>query len=63
MKYTSHVAYHLYQMYQYAQKFAGPVLPAAQEDDSQGRQPTPPEQRFEIHRVSMTLLNLMQISR
>jgi hypothetical protein len=62
-KYTSHVAYHLYQMYQYAQTFAGQVSVAGQEDDSQGHAPTPPEQRSEIHRVSMTLLNLMQISR
>jgi hypothetical protein len=63
LKYTSHVAYHLYQMYQYSQRFAGQVSVPGQEDDSQGRAPTPSEQRSEIHRVSMTLLNLMQISR
>ncbi len=63
LKYTSHIAYHLYQMYQYAQTFADQTQAPGQEDDSQGRAPSPPEQRTEIHRVSMTLLNLMQISR
>jgi uncharacterized membrane protein YebE (DUF533 family) len=63
LKYTSHVAYHLYQMYQYAQNFAGQVSVPGQEEDSQERAPTSPEQRSEIHRVSMTLLNLMQVSR
>jgi hypothetical protein len=64
LKYTSHVAYHLYQMYQYAQTFAGQTsVPGGQDDDSAGRLPTPPEQRSEIHRVAMTLLNLMQVSR
>lgn len=63
LKYTSHVAYHLYQMYQYAQKFAGQVSIPGQEDDAQERAPSPAEQRSEIHRVSMTLLNLMQVSR
>jgi hypothetical protein len=63
LKYTSHVAYHLYQMYQYAQNFAGQVSVPGQEEDSQERAPTSQEQRSEIHRVSMTLLNLMQVTR
>lgn len=63
LKYTSHVAYHLYQMYQYAQRFAGQTPLSGQDDDASERPPTPNEQREEIHRVAMTLLNLMQISR
>jgi hypothetical protein len=50
-------------MYQYAQNFAGQVSVPGQEEDSQERAPTSQEQRSEIHRVSMTLLNLMQVSR
>lgn len=59
LKYTSHVAYHLYQMYQYAESFDA----SQADEDGTDRRPTPQEQRFEIHRVAMTLLNLMQVAR
>jgi len=55
-KYTSHVAFHLYQMYQAAQK------PMEDEEDTT-RLPKPDDQRAEIRRVGMTLLRLMQVSR
>jgi len=57
LKYTSHVAFHLYQMYQSAQSLV------VTDDDESYRPPTPNEQRAEIHRVAMTLLKLMQVSR
>jgi hypothetical protein len=57
-KYTSHVAYHLYQMYQAAQTHA------AQDDATgDGRPPSDAEQRAEINRVAMTLLKMMQVAR
>ncbi|HZF10448.1 MAG TPA: hypothetical protein VFE33_16785 [Thermoanaerobaculia bacterium] len=57
-KYTSHVAFHLYQMYQSAQSIVG-----RSSDDDSLRPATPQEQRAEIHRVATTLLKLMQVSR
>jgi len=55
-KYTSHVAFHLYQMYQAAQN-------PLEDDDGIARPPKPEEQQAEVHRVAMTLLRLMQVSR
>ncbi len=55
-KYTSHVAFHLYQMYQAAQ---APL----QDEEGVPRPPKPEEQRAEIRRVAMTLIRLMQVSR
>ena len=55
-KYTSHVAFHLYQMYQAA-------LAPLEDEDGTARLPRPDEQRAEVHRVAMTLLRLMQVSR
>lgn len=56
-KYTSHVAFHLYQMYK--------ALETMRRDNSEEapREPTPQEQRAEICRVAMTLLRLMEVSR
>ena len=44
-------------MYESAQSLTG------KEEDASERVPTPQEQRSEIHRVAMTLLKLMQVSR
>jgi hypothetical protein len=55
-KYTSHVAYHLYQMYQAAQTNA-----AKDEQSGDGRPPSTAEQRAEINRVALTLLKMMQV--
>jgi hypothetical protein len=62
-KYNSHVAFHLYQMYQAAQDLAGTSPSVDGQDDDGPRAPKPEEQRSEIHRVGMTLLKLMQVSR
>lgn len=56
-KYTSHVAFHLYQMYKSLE-----ALRRENSDDAP-REPTPQEQRAEIRRVAMTLLRLMEVSR
>jgi hypothetical protein len=56
-KYTSHVAFHLYQMYQQ-------TVPTGQgAGDESRRDPEPEQQRAEINRVAMTVLKLMQVSR
>jgi hypothetical protein len=57
-KYTSHVAYHLYQMHHAAQSHA-----AQDEESGGGRPQTAADQRAEINRVAMTLLKVMQVSR
>ena len=51
-KYSSHVAYHLYQMYQFSKAISENDENAAEE-----------RKRHEIQRVAMTLLKLMEISR
>jgi hypothetical protein len=56
-KYTSHVAYHLYQMYQASKK---PPSVATEEASTLSE---PSQQRAEANRVALTLINLMQISR
>jgi len=56
-KYTSHIAFHLYQMF----KSVEAARKVSTEDGQ--REPTPQDQRSEIHRVAMTLLRLMEISR
>jgi hypothetical protein len=55
-KYTSHVAFHLYQMYQATQT-------PSEEEDGTVRLPRPDDQGAEVRRVAMTLLRLMQVSR
>lgn len=61
-KYNSHVAFHLYQMYQAALQV--PVADSSSDTDEDApRALKPHEQRAEIHRVSMTLLRLMQVAR
>jgi hypothetical protein len=57
-KYTSHVAYHLYQMYQAAQ-----TNTAKDVESGDGRPPSSAEQRAEINRVAMTLVKMMEIAR
>jgi len=57
-KYTSHIAFHLYQMYGSTQSMGN-----GDEDADSVRPPTPQEQRAEVRRVAMTLLKLMQVSR
>src|SRR5205823_4690589 len=55
VKYSSHVGYHLYQMYN-----------AAKERDKKSENAAPvavSAQRQEINRVAMTLLKLMEVSR
>lgn len=54
-KYTSHVAFHLYQMYEAA-------LNPLKDEDGSPHPAKPEEQRAEIRRVAMTLLRLMQVS-
>jgi len=58
LKYTSHVAYHLYQMYQAAQ-----TNTAKDAESGDGRPPSSAEQRAEINRVAMTLVKMMQVTR
>lgn len=57
-KYTSHVAYHLYQMYQASQTNA-----ASDIESGDGRPPSAADQRAEINRVAMTLLKMMRVAR
>lgn len=54
-KYTSHVAFHLYQMYEAARN-------PFKDEEGALRPAKPEEQRAEIRRVAMTLLRLMQVS-
>ena len=54
-KYTAHVAFHLYQMYMKS-KAAGSESGAVSEALSED------QMRDEIHRVSRTLLRLMEVS-
>jgi len=51
-KYTSHVAFHLYQMYQ-----------ASQQGESEDGENIDERRKSEILRVSMTLIKLMEVSR
>jgi hypothetical protein len=57
-RYTSHVAFHLYQMYQ---NYRDTVK--ASEDDSSIKAPTQEEMTGEINRVAATLIKVMEVSR
>jgi hypothetical protein len=57
-RYTSHVAYHLYQMYLHSQQ-----MTEAQRKDSAIQPPTIVQQKGEINRVASTLLKVMQVGR
>jgi hypothetical protein len=61
-KYNSHVAFHLYQMYQ-ASLEVPLSAPNEEPDEDSPKALKPREQRAEIHRVGMTLLRLMQVAR
>ena len=54
-KYTSHIAFHLYQMYQSAIRGGGGRDNSGEDADER--------HRAEINRVSSTLLKLMEVSR
>jgi len=56
-RYTAHVAFHLYQMYEYQRQRRD-----APSDDENGRAPTDDELRAEINRVAATLIRLMQVT-
>lgn len=57
-RYTSHVAFHLYQMYLNYRE-----LQEAQVKDSSIKVPMPDQMRGEINRVAATLIKVMQVSR
>lgn len=57
-RYTSHVAFHLYQMHQHFRD----VL-KAQEEEAAIKPPTPEEMAKEINRVAATLIKVMEVSR
>lgn len=57
-RYTSHVAFHLYQMYLNYRDEQN-----AQSKDSELKLPTPEQMRGEVNRVAATLIKVMQVSR
>ena len=56
-RYTAHVAFHLYQMYEYQKQRRD-----APGEDENGHVPTDDELRAEINRVAATLIRLMQVT-
>jgi hypothetical protein len=57
-RYTAHVAFHLYQMYQYTKEQG-----EAQKQDEDIRVPEEGDLRSEINRVATTLIRLTEVSR
>ena len=60
-KYTSHVAYHLYQMYLHKDEVRKKVTSGENADDL--REPQDEEMQLEINRVASTLIRLMKVMR
>ena len=60
-KYTSHVAYHLYQMYLHKDEVRKKVTSGESADDL--REPQDEEMQLEINRVASTLIRLMKVMR
>jgi hypothetical protein len=60
-KYTSHVAYHLYQMYLAKEEIK--KARETQPEDTDIRLPDDDEMQGEINRVASTLIRLMEVMR
>ena len=59
-RYTSHVAFHLYQMYL---NYRDEQNAQDKDQDSEAKLPTPEQMRGEVNRVAATLIKVMQVSR